>query len=85
MTRTYSTLERALFALFALLCFGAALLFAFFVATNVESRRNPAAWLVIIGGFALAAVSLKIVMTGTAWTYFEQKLPFRPPPPGQDA
>lgn len=80
LTRIYSPLERSLFAVFALLCLGTALTFGFIVATDVETRRSPAAWLAIFGGFMLTAVSLKIVFTGSAWPYFERKVGFRPSP-----
>jgi len=84
VSRIYSTLERSLFAVFGFLCLGVALLFCFIVATNIEARHNAAAWLAILGGGVLAAVSLKVVFTGSAWPYFERKIPFRPLPPGQD-
>jgi hypothetical protein len=85
MPRIYSTLERSLFAVFGFLCLGAALFFCFILATNSEARHNVAAWLAILGGLVLSTVSLKIVSTGTAWSYFEQKIPYHPPPPGEDA
>jgi hypothetical protein len=78
-------LERALLAIFGLLCLGAALVFCFIVATNFETRHNVPAWLTILGGLVLSAVSLKIAFTGTAWSYFEHKIPYHPPPPGKDA
>jgi hypothetical protein len=84
LARIYSTLERSLFAVLALLCLGAALIFCFMVATNIEVRHNVAAWLAILGGLVLSAVSLKIVLTGSGWPYFEQKIPYHPPPPGED-
>ena len=84
LPRIYSTLERSLLAVFGLLCLGAALIFCFIVATNIETRHDVAAWLAILGGLVLSAVSLKIVFTGTARSYFEQKIPYHPPPPGED-
>jgi len=84
LPRTYTTLERSLFAIFALLCLSSALLFSAILATNVDARRNVAAWFAVLGGVVLTAVSLKIALTGTAWPYFERRIPFRPPPPGQD-
>jgi hypothetical protein len=56
---------------FAFLCLSAALVFAFMVRTDAEVRRSIGAWLAIVGGVALAA--------------FEQKIPFRPHPPRDDA
>ena len=81
--RIYSALERSLFGVFAVLCLGAALVFGFIVATSIEPYNVPA-WLAVLGGVALSAVSLKVVFTGTAWPFFEQRMPVRPPPPAQD-
>ena len=85
LSRIYSTLERSLLAVFGLLCLGVAFIFCLMVATNIESRHSVAAWLAILGGLALSAVSLKIAVTGIAWHYFEQNIPYRPPPPGEAA
>jgi len=77
--RIYTAVERFLWVILGVffLVAGGFFYASLFVWGDQVDRRNPAAWVALVGSGMLAAVAFKIVLTGTGF-----RLARRPPDDG---